>query len=205
MSFDNWLAFTVAFGLVLFAPGPSVLVIVSYAIAYGKQATVCLSAAVVLGNTLAFTISLAGVGVLLAASPIWFDAFKWLAGIYLLALAVKLLGDGHTPVAPNVSSNSMAHWQLFWNTFFATALSPTSIVFNTAILPKFISKNSSMPPQFTALILTVVCLSLLKALLYTFFASWAKDLLTTPIATRRCNLIGGSLMSAAGIWVLSGL
>ncbi len=72
----HWLAFAAASALLLLLPGPTVLMIVSHALAHGRKAAAATVAGVVLGDFAAMTVSLAGLGALLAAIN---------AGFYALA------------------------------------------------------------------------------------------------------------------------
>ena len=49
---------------------------------------------------------------------------------------------------------------------------------------------------------TFVVLAVLNATLYAVFAASARRLLGSPRAQRRFNLVGGSLLSSAGVWAL---
>jgi threonine/homoserine/homoserine lactone efflux protein len=49
---------------------------------------------------------------------------------------------------------------------------------------------------------TFVLMAAINATLYAVFADAARRLLSSVRAQRRFNLVGGSLLSAAGIWAL---
>ena len=72
MSFQVWLAFVVASAVVLVIPGPTILTVISYSLAYGRRANTPLVAAVALGDSTALIVSLFGLGALLAGSAFWF-------------------------------------------------------------------------------------------------------------------------------------
>ena len=52
------------------------------------------------------------------------------------------------------------------------------------------------------LAVTFVAMATLNAALYAVFAGAARTLLASARAQRRFNLVGGSLLSAAGVWAL---
>ena len=48
---------------------------------------------VALGDAIAITLSLIGLGTLLAASAFWFTIIKWMGGLYLIYLGIMMLRD----------------------------------------------------------------------------------------------------------------
>ena len=202
MAIEHWLAFVAASAILLIIPGPTILTVISYSMAHGRRANVPLVAAVALGDSTALVVSLLGLGALLATSAFWFTVVKWVGGLYLLLLGIKLLRAGiassdlAAPVAPG------SRWRLFANTYVVTALNPKGIVFFVAFLPQFISPAADVTRQMWVLAVTFVAMAALNATLYAVFAASARKLLSSPRAQRRFNLTGGSLLSAAGIWAL---
>ena len=203
MPIDPWFAFVVASVALLLIPGPTILAVVSYSVAHGKRANVPLVAAVALGDSTALALSLLGLGALLALSSFWFAVVKGVGGLYLLWLGVRLLRAGVRPAgiaeAPAVGSR----WKLFANTWLVTALNPKGIIFFVAFLPQFVDASAPAAPQLWILSLTFVALATLNATLYAVFAASSRRVLASPRAQRRFNLVGGSLLSLAGLWSLS--
>jgi len=202
MSLHLWLAFVAASAVLLIIPGPTILTVISYSVAHGKRANLPLVAAVALGDSTALAVSLLGLGALLATSAFWFTAIKWVGGLYLLYLGIKLLRAGISPAVLAAPAAPGSRWKLFANTYLVTALNPKGIVFFVAFLPQFIDPRAGVTQQLWVLALTFVCMAALNATLYAVFAGSARRLLASPRAQRRFNLAGGSLLSAAGVWAL---
>lgn len=202
MSLHLWLAFVAASAVLLIIPGPTILTVISYSVAHGKRANVPLVAAVALGDSTALVVSLLGLGALLATSAFWFTAIKWVGGLYLLYLGIKLLRAGISPAVLAAPKAPGSRWKLFANTYLVTALNPKGIVFFVAFLPQFIDARGDVTQQMWVLALTFVAMAALNATLYAVSAGSARRLLASPRAQRRFNLAGGSLLSAAGIWAL---
>lgn len=202
MSIETWLAFVAASAVLLIIPGPTILTVISYSMAHGRRANLPLVAAVALGDSTALALSLLGLGALLATSAWWFTLVKWVGGLYLLHLGLKLLRAGIAPtdlVAPAVPGS---RWKLFANTWLVTALNPKGIVFFVAFLPQFIQPGSDVKHQLWVLAVTFVVMATLNATLYTVFAASARRLLASRRARRSFNIVGGSLLSVAGVWAL---
>jgi threonine/homoserine/homoserine lactone efflux protein len=202
MSFETWCAFVIAATVLLVIPGPTILTVISYSVAHGRRANAPLVAAVALGDSTALALSLLGLGTLLAASAVWFTLIKTAGGLYLLFLGVKLLLAGAAAPALSAAPEPTARWRLFANTYAVTALNPKGIVFFVAFLPQFINPAASASGQLWTLAATFVTLATINATLYAVFAASARRVLSSPRANRRFNLVGGSLLSVAGIWAL---
>jgi threonine/homoserine/homoserine lactone efflux protein len=202
VSIEIWLAFIAASAVLLIIPGPTILTVISYSMAHGRRANVPLVAAVALGDSTALLVSLIGLGALLATSAFWFTVVKWVGGLYLLYLGIKLLRAGISPVELATPAKPGSRWRLFANTYLVTALNPKGIVFFVAFLPQFIRPHASDSQQLWVLAVTFVVLAALNASLYAVFAASARKLLASSRAQRRFNLTGGSLLCAAGVWAL---
>jgi threonine/homoserine/homoserine lactone efflux protein len=158
--------------------------------------------AVALGDSTAMVASVFGLGALLATSAFWFTVVKWAGSAYLLYLGVRMLRAGASaaeiasPMAPG------SRWRVFATTYLVTALNPKSIVFFVAFLPQFINHDAPLTQQLWVLTITFVAMATVNATLYAAFAVSARELLASPLAQRRFNVVGGSLLSAAGVWGL---
>lgn len=100
------------------------------------------------------------------------------------------------PAAPG------SRWKLFANTYLVTALNPKGIVFFVAFLPQFIDPAAGVTRQLWVLGATFVVMATINATLYAVFAGSARRWLSSPRAQRRFQLMGGSLLSVAGVWAL---
>jgi threonine/homoserine/homoserine lactone efflux protein len=202
MSIELWLAFVAASAVLLVIPGPTILTVISYSMTHGRRANVPVVTAVALGDSTALVVSLLGLGAVLATSALWFTVVKWVGGLYLLYLGIKLLRAGISAAELTAPAAPGSRWRLFANTYLVTALNPKGIVFFVAFLPQFISASASVTQQLWVLAVTFVCMATINATLYAVFAGSARRLLSSPKAQRRFNLAGGCLLSAAGVWAL---
>jgi threonine/homoserine/homoserine lactone efflux protein len=202
MTLELWLAFVAASAVLLVIPGPTILTVISYSLAQGRRANAPLIAAVALGDSTALAVSLVGLGALLATSALWFTAVKWVGGIYLLYLGMKLLRAGAASTVLPASATPGSRWRLFANTYLVTALNPKGIVFFVAFLPQFINPAAELSRQLWTLAITFVVMATLNASLYAAFAATARRALSSPRTQRRFNFAGAALLSAAGVWAL---
>ena len=204
MPLELWLAYVATSAVVLAIPGPTILLVLSYSIAHGRQATLPLVAGVALGDSVAITLSLIGLGTLLAASAFWFTVIKWMGGLYLIYLGFLLLRGAGKPLTLQAGqARKSSPRKLFGNAFIVTALNPKSIVFFIALLPQFISAAHPAIPQLWILGLTFVLLATIGATSYALFAASIRRFLASPAAQKAYGYMGGGLLCGAGFWALS--
>lgn len=202
MNIELWLGFVIASSIMLAIPGPTVLIVISYALTHGKRANLPLILAVILGTTVAVSGSLLGLGVLLNTSAFWFTVVKIAGGLYLFYLGISMLKSGTVQGQPRAPVRLDSRVKLFTNTFFATALNPKSLMFFVAFIPQFINTNTNTDFQLWVLAITFIALATIIVSSYAVFASSAHSYLTSPLIQRRFNITGGSLLSLAGVWTL---
>ena len=198
MPFDHWLAFAAASAVLLAIPGPTVLLVISYALGHGRRPAAAIVAGVALGDLTAMTASVLGLGAVLAASAEIFTALRWVGGAYLVYLGIRLwrapveaADAGEVPAAGPV--RMLAH------AYAVTALNPKSIVFFVAFVPQFLAASEPFWPQVATLEATFVGLAILNAALYALLASAARQRLRQPRLQRAVNRTGGSLLIGAGV------
>lgn len=202
MTFELWLAFVVTSAILVAIPGPTILTVISYSIAHGSRANLPLVAAVALGDSTALAFSLLGLGTLLSTSAALFTLIKWVGGMYLIYLGLKLIWSGARAGALTLPTAPVALKGVFLNTYLVTALNPKGIVFFVAFLPQFIDPASESTQQLWMLALTFVSLAILNALGYAYFAAFARRQLSTVRAQKVFSTVGGGLLCSAGVWAL---
>ncbi len=199
MDLAVWFAFAAASAALVLIPGPTVTLVVGYAIAQGRAAALATAFGVALGDFTAMTLSLAGLGAVLAASATLFTAVKLIGGAYLIWLGWKLwtapVADTREPGAAAPASDR----RMFAHAFAVTALNPKSIVFFVAFVPQFIDGGAPYLPQVAIMIATFVSLALANALFYALVASQARVALTRPSVLRWVNRAGGGMLMGAGV------
>jgi len=198
MSLEAWAAFTAASAILLIIPGPTILLVVSYALGQGWRAALPMSVGVALGDFTAMTLSMLGIGALLATSATVFTSLKWVGAAYLVYLGIKLFRAGGTLKAePRTSSGSAL--RMVAHAWLVTALNPKSITFFVAFLPQFLSREADFWTQMAVFEVTFLTLAFLNAFGYALVAARARDFVRNPRAIRAINRTGGTLLVGAGI------
>ncbi len=202
MPFEPWLAFTLATIVLLLIPGPTVLLVVSYALGQGWRTALPMAIGVALGDFTAMTLSMLGVGAALAASATVFTALKWIGAAYLVWLGVKLWRAGGALAAEPRKTAASAR-KMLAHAWLVTALNPKSITFFVAFLPQFLSPHASFVEQMVVLEATFLSLAFANALAYAAAASRAGALIKNPRAVGLVNKVGGTCLIGAGIAAVS--
>jgi len=198
-SVEHWLAFVAAAAVLLAIPGPTILLVISYALGHGRQATGATVAGVTLGDFTAMTASMLGLGVLLATSAALFTVLKWVGAAYLVYLGVKLWRAPVSAGGPVEIGAGVKPWRIFAHTYAVTALNPKGIVFFVAFLPQVLVASLPVVPQMLVFGATFLVLATLNALTYALLAQAARRTIRKPAVQRGVNRVGGSLLIGAGI------
>jgi len=200
MELHVWLAFASASIALLLIPGPTVLLILIYAISQGRRVALATVGGVALGDLVAMSASLAGLGALVLASSKLFILLKWVGAIYLVYLGIKLFRS-----APDASLGMLddapvtSPRRVFAHSAAVTALNPKSIVFFIAFVPQFINPNTALAPQFGLLVATFVGFAAINALAYALLADKLRQKIVRPSVLPFLTRLGGGALVAMGV------
>lgn len=199
MTLETWLAFTAAAAILLVIPGPTVTLVVGYALGVGRRAAWATVAGVALGDFTAMTLSLLGLGAVLATSAALFTALKWLGAAYLVYLGVRLWRAEPTVDALGDTGDARSGRAILGHAFAVTALNPKSILFFVAFVPQFVNPSAPVVPQLVVLELTFVVMAACNAALYAVLAGRARRLIRRPAILKAVNRLGGAILIGAGV------
>jgi threonine/homoserine/homoserine lactone efflux protein len=181
MTLGTFLAFLAASGILLLIPGPTVLLVVSYALGQGLRTALPIALGVALGE---------------------FTLLKWLGAAYLIWLGVKLWrAGGRLDAAPKCDATPPLRMLL--HAFMVTALNPKSLTFFIAFLPQFLDRNADFLTQMLILEASFLVLALGNVVAYALVASRARALMRNRRAVTFANRLGGSLLIGAGVAAVS--
>jgi len=187
--------------VVLAIPGPTVLLVVGVSLREGPRAAVPLALGVALGDALAISLSLAGLGAVLASSAALFTLVKYCGAAYCLYLGWRMWRDasGATLVALEAAAaQGPQARRITGRAFLVTALNPKSITFFVAFLPQFLNPAEPLAPQALVLGSVFVGLATLNALAYATLAGRCTRLFRKPGAVGLFHRLGGGCLMTAG-------
>jgi threonine/homoserine/homoserine lactone efflux protein len=198
MPFDLWLTFVAATAAMMLIPGPTVMLVLSYALSKGRSVAVASAGGVAMGDFIAMSASLAGLGALVLTSATLFTLLKWVGAAYLVWLGVKLIrsapSEGMTIPKADVTAR-----HVFGHATMVTALNPKSIAFFIAFVPQFIRADAPLMPQFAVLITTFVTMGGLNALLYALLADRLRQIIGRPSVLTWVTRAGGGALITMGV------
>ena len=199
MSLELWLAFVAASSVLLAIPGPTVILVLGYARSQGRRVARATALGVALGDFIAMTVSLLGLGALVLASAALFTALKWVGAVYLIWLGIKLLRSRPEGGLGEQIATDLPAKGIFVHAAAVTALNPKSIAFFIAFVPQFLRAEAPLAAQFTVLIATFVGLATLNALAYALLGSHMRDRMRRPAVRRGLSRLGGGALIAMGL------
>lgn len=199
MSFEIWLAFVAASTALLLIPGPTVLLVLSYALSKGRSVALASAAGVATGDLIAMSASLAGLGALVLASAALFTALKWMGAAYLIWLGIKLIRSAPTTGLALPEGRDVDARQIFGHAAAVTALNPKSIAFFIAFVPQFLRHDAPLMPQFVVLTATFVGLAALNALAYALLADRLRRVIARPGILTWITRAGGGALILMGL------
>lgn len=178
--------------VLIVVPGPSVLFVVSRALAYGRRAAL----ATVLGNNagLALQVGLVamGVGTLLTASAVVFTAVKLVGGAYLVYLGASAIRHRRRLASVvDAGATPRGGGRMLREGFVVGATNPKGVVIFTAVLPQFVNRDAGRV-QLQLAFLGAICL--LVALVTDSTWAYASSRVRGWMARspRRLELVGGA-------------
>lgn len=199
MPLETWVTFVAASTVLLLIPGPTILLVLSYAISQGRRVAVSTAAGVAVGDLVAMTASLAGLGALVLASSTLFTALKWIGAVYLIYLGIRMILSARHADFSLPETGEVSTWRTFSHAAAVTALNPKSLAFFIAFVPQFIAPEAALIPQFAILIATFVSLATINALAYALLAGSLRDRLSRPGIIAWLTRAGGITLIGMGI------
>ena len=197
------MAFALASLILIVVPGPTVALVVARSLAQGRRTAFPLAAGVALGDFVAASLSLAGVGALLAASATLFTAVKWAGALYLVWIAVRLWRE---PVlVPEVTASEASTTgarYAFRDGFLVTVFNPKGIVFFIAFVPQFIDPALAYAPQAFVFVFLFTLIGALNVVAYALGADRLRRIIRRPNVLRTMTRTGAAVIGGAGIATL---
>lgn len=200
MEWTLWLTLVAAGALISFTPGAGAINTMANALNSGWTRSIW----GIIGQQIALLAHLAvvaaGVGVLVASSPVLFNVIRYAGAAYLVYLGIR---QWRMPPAAPSDDGAVAHEpaaSMLRRGLFVNLTNPKAIVFFLAFTPQFIRPEDPLVRQYLVLAATVVVIDVI--VMWFFFAAAAKGLrrLTRDESGQRwINRIFGSLFVGVGV------
>lgn len=192
-----WVAFATASLLMAVVPGPGVASMIGFAVGSGPRTALASVAGMALGNLIAMSLSLMGIGGLLAASALAFTVLKFAGALYLVVLGLRTIARARCtavlpvpPVAPRTA---------FLTNVAVGTFHPKTILFFIALPPQFISPSLPYMTQALLMIATFTGIAAVTDTLYALTASKGATALQSPGSRLWAKRGSGGVLVAAGV------
>lgn len=201
MTFTTWLTFFIAACIIAISPGSGAVLSMSHGLSYGVRKTSATILGLQAGLVMILFIAGAGVGSLLLASEVAFNAVKVIGALYLIYLGVSQWRAKVAPV-PTATETTASAPPSFGRRvligFLTNATNPKGIIFMVAVLPQFITRDAALLPQLLILGLTMCTIDLVVMHSYAFAAASMQRYFRNADAVRKQNRFFGGVLVAVG-------
>jgi threonine/homoserine/homoserine lactone efflux protein len=123
---------------VIVTPGPDMLYVMSRGIGQGQRAGLLSVCGVVTGLCIHAGAAAFGLSQLFAASPVAYDAVRYLGTAYLLYLAWRMVAARQSPLASVTGAQPLASRRIFLQGLMSNLLNPKVALFFLTFLPQFV-------------------------------------------------------------------
>ncbi|WP_299167319.1 LysE family transporter [uncultured Arthrobacter sp.] len=199
MTLSIWLALVGAQALISFTPGAGAVNTMSNSLTVGFRRSMW----GILGQQLALLVHIAvvaaGVGLLVAGSPLAFSIIRYAGAAYLVYLGIRKFLEPLVPADQAATLHAEGAASMFRRGLWVNLLNPKAIVFFLAFVPQFIRPEQELLGQYGVLAGTVVVIDVL--VMWLFFAAAARSFsrfTSGPRGQRLLNRIFGTLFVAVG-------
>ena len=164
----------------ILTPGLGVVMIVTFAAAWGWRRTLWGCAGTAVGIAILFAVAMSGV--VLATSPLLFAAVKLAGAGFLVWLGLKTLRRKAPAVVDPAKAKASrepteTRFSLFWKCVVLQLTNPQPVVFAVSVLPQFVDPKLPYVPQAVLLTSTYALLVFVCMVGYALLAGRARDFL----------------------------
>jgi threonine/homoserine/homoserine lactone efflux protein len=199
MALETWLGFLIASAAILILPGPTVLLVLSYALSQGRQIALATGAGAVLGGFMAFSAALAGLGAVVLGSPTVFSVLKWVGVAYLIWLGLRLILSAPEAGLAMPQAGRVQARRAFAHGLAVTVLNPKSIAFFIAFVPQFLDPARPYLTQAAVMVPSYVSLAVMNTLGYALLADTLRTRLLQPRVLPWITRFGGVSLIGMGL------
>ncbi|WP_345750564.1 LysE family transporter [Microbacterium rhizophilus] len=202
MTLSLWLALVGAGVVISLTPGAGAVNTMANSIASGWRRSLW----GILGQQVALVahiaIIAAGLGVLVASSPIVFEVIRYVGAAYLIYLGVRQFLARPTEGTEDGSAVMVREsaWSMFRRGLLVNLTNPKAIVFFLAFVPQFIRPDQPLLTQYAVLSATVVVIDIV--VMWFFFATAARGIARLTRSEKGQKALGrvfGSLFVGVGV------
>lgn len=204
MSWPLYLTFVAGCIALVMSPGPDLIFVLSRGLTFGPRGGVIAASSILLGLLTHTSITLLGLAAILTASPMAFQALKWLGVAYLLFLSYQIIrSEGALPPASGGGvrgresvNERVPVKRIIRQGYLINILNPGALLTFTAYIPQFVPADTDH--HLRVLLLLAVTLVLIAFLWFclagTFAGAFNRFIQESPRIERLMRICFGSLL-----------
>ena len=199
---EHLVAFVLACVVLVLIPGPTVIFVVSRALAHGRRSALSSVTGNSTGSAVLVLLVAFGLGSVVERSLLVFTVIKLVGAAYLVYLGVRTYRErGRLADALQVAAPVGAGRHVFRQGVLVGLTNPKALVFYAAVLPQFVDPHTgSVPVQMAVLGLAFVLIAMLLDGLWGMAAGAARNwFATSPGRLRTLGGTGGLTMIGLGV------
>lgn len=191
------LTFSGALFIFMASPGPGTFAIIARALGSGFRHAFAMSLGIVLGDLLFLLMAIFGLSTIAHIMGDIFVIVKYIGGIYLLYLGLKIYrSQPSLDTIENSKSTSLS--KDFISGFLVCISNPKVILFYLGFLPAFVNLTTLSGVDIVLVSSLVVIILTWVLGSYAYFASKVREVIKKPKTQTMMNRFAGSIMIGAG-------
>lgn len=195
-----WLALLGAGTLISFTPGAGAVNTMSNALTVGFRRAIWGIAGQQAALLIHIAVVAAGLGLLVASSPVAFNVIRYTGAAYLVYLGVRKFLEEPDLEEASAARRTEGPLSMFRRGLWVNLLNPKAVVFFLAFIPQFIRPDEPLLGQYGVLAGTVVAIDVL--VMWFFYAATARSFqrfTQNQRGQRILNRVFGSLFVTVGV------
>lgn len=200
MNIDTWITCFLASWIFSLSPGAGSVFSMTNGLSYGFKRGYLGVVGLVLGLWAVFLAVVVGLGAIIQASPVAFNAIKWAGVAYLFYLGFDQWRSKGSPI--NIARTEVSQigaFQIIGKGLALNVVNPKGYIFMLAVIPQFIDSKAPLAGQYLAVALTFAFTDLVVMAGYTGLASKALGYLKTEQHVAMLNKVFGGLFMLAAL------
>lgn len=147
MTLDILILVTTISFLGMISPGPDFFLILKNSLSYNQKLALMTCLGVIMAILTHMSYCVAGIAVLITATPWLYNVLRYAGAVYLIWLGIKALmakASGETYIGKSVSKNEISTKVAFTQGFLCNLLNPKATLFFLAIFTQVLNADSSL-------------------------------------------------------------
>ncbi len=205
MSLISIMSLALAMLVLAASPGPGIFATVARSLASGFRPALAVIAGIVAGDIIYLMFAIFGLSIIAQKMEALFIIVRVCGGTYLFWLGLKMFFLESPEPQPKQLDIKHSRLENIFSGLLITLSNPKVMVFYCSFLPTFLDLSvlKMMDIAIVVCVIIIVLSSVLVA--YAYLASHAKQILSSPKATKKLNQSAGRVMMATGVVIATKL